>query len=180
MKSVNNSTCSTIAPKVKKKPYNSWFTYFCNQWSFYLRSLNVILFLITRRLNLPHHPQIVRMFYNIKTLLTFMYQSIYINALLLTILIYGIKIYLLRVLSSMDLWRIWEDLWSYCQLLPTIVNYCQLLSTIANYCQLLLVMPTISNYCRLLATIANILLPTWELKLTGNIVWEIYTLFWLQ
>ena len=109
-----------------------------------------------------------------------MYQSIYINALLLTILIYGIKIYLLRVLSSMDLWRIWEDLWSYCQLLPTIVNYCQLLSTIANYCQLLLVMPTISNYCRLLATIANILLPTWELKLTGNIVWEIYTLFWLQ
>ena len=170
MKSVNNSTCSTIAPKVKKKPYNSWFTYFCNQWSFYLRSLNVILFLITRRLNLPHHPQIVRMFYNIKTLLTFMYQSIYINALLLTILIYGIKIYLLRVLSSMDLWRIWEDLWSYCQLLPTIVNYCQLLPTIACY----------ANYFQLLPTIANILLPTWELKLTGNIVWEIYSLFWLQ
>ena len=101
-----------------------------------------------------------------------MYQSIYINAMLLTILIYRIKIYLLRVLSSMDLWRIWDDLWNYCQLLPTIANYCLLLLVITNYCRL---MTTIADYCRLLPTIANILFPTRKLKFTGTIVWEIYT-----
>ena len=41
------------------------------------------------------------------------------------------------------------------------------------YCHL---SPTIACYCQLLPTIANILWPTWELKLTGTIVWEIYNL----
>ena len=62
------------------------------------------------------------------------------------------RIYLIRMLSSMDLWRILEDLWNYyCLLLPTIANYCQLLPTIANHCLLL---PTIANYCH--HTIANL------------------------
>ena len=80
-----------------------------------------------------------------------MYQSIYINAFLLTVLIYRIEIYLLHMLSSMDLWRILEDLWNYCLLLPNIANCCQLLPTIDNHCLLL---PTIANYCH--HTIANL------------------------
>ena len=81
-----------------------------------------------------------------------MYQSIYINAFLLTVLIYRIEIYLLHMLSSMDLWRILEDLWNYCLLLPNIANCCQLLPTIDNHCLLL---PTIANYCQLLPSNAN-------------------------
>ena len=93
-----------------------------------------------------------------------MYQSIYINLLSLTILIYRIKINQL-VLSSMDLWRIWEDLWNYCQLLPTIAHYCQLLPTSANYCQL---KPTIANYSLLFFNYC-LLLPTFYCQLeTSN------------
>ena len=59
----------------------------------YFRSLYVVLFLITRRLNLPHYPQIVRIFYNIiNHCLHLNIQSIYINALLLTIIFYRIEI----------------------------------------------------------------------------------------
>ena len=57
---VNNFTCSNAISKVKQKNNirKKIVIYIDNQLSFYFRSLNVILFLITRRLNSPHHPRV--------------------------------------------------------------------------------------------------------------------------
>ena len=104
--------------------------------SFNLRSLNVVLSLITRCLNSSNHPQLVRMFYNIKNIVNIYVsiKSININALLLTILIYRIEVYFLRVSTCIIFYGFVGNLRSPLELLPTLTNYCQLLPTF--YCQL--------------------------------------------
>ena len=66
-KTINNFPCSNAISKVKQKNniHEKIVIYTDDQLSFYFRRLNVILFLITRRLNSLHHPQLVRMFHNI-------------------------------------------------------------------------------------------------------------------
>ena len=102
------------------------------QLSFYFRSLNVVLFLMTRRLDLPHHPQIVRIFYSIKK-----HVNIYvsINALLLAILIYRIEIYLLPT-TCIIFYGFVGNLRRPLELLPISASYRQPLPTIANHCLL--------------------------------------------
>ena len=128
--------------------------------SFNLRSLNVVLSLITRCLNSSNHPQLVRMFYNIKNIVNIYVsiKSININALLLTILIYRIEVYFLRVLVYYLLWICGEfektsgTIAYSCQLLSSIVLHCQLLPSIAYYCQLLSYIANYRRYCQLLPT----------------------------
>ena len=122
--------------------------------SFNLRSLNVVLSLITRCLNSSNHPQLVRMFYNIKNIVNIYVsiKSININALLLTILIYRIEVYFLRVLVYYLLWICGEFEKS---------------------------SGTIAYSYQLLPTIANVLLPTWYLNWSGPYFGK-YIPFWFS